>query len=236
MFPNAAKTRQVDARLIAAAATLFAALMWTMAANADETETANLTPATQYAGVAVGTIDKLTGNAAALFKNSPRTLRQSDDVKFLDTVLTGSDTRVHVTLVDDSVLFLGDDTHLTIDEMIYDPGETGSGILTLYQGVFRMVSGAVNKVPGGALVINTPVATIGVRGTDFWGHQTADKLVMAVIDDGIVEITGADGRTVTLDSPLEAVVIERGKATPDTPFNLDPADLAEAAKTVAFPH
>ena len=189
----------------------------------------------EFAGTPVGSIDKLDGNAAALFENTPRTLRREDDVRFLDTVLTGADTRVLVTLIDDSVLFLGDDTQLTIDEMIYEPGESGRGALTLFQGVFRMVSGAINKAPDGAFIITTPVATIGVRGTDFWGHQTADKLTMAVIDDGVVEITGADGRTVVLDSPLEAVVIERGAATPDEPFAMDPADMAAAMETVAFP-
>ena len=57
---------------------------------------------------------------------------------------------------------------------------------------------------------------------------------MALIDNGVIEITGADGVTITLDTPLQAVVIERGQPTPTTPINLTVEQLNEAAKTVQF--
>lgn len=194
-------------------------------------ETASLS---DFAGEDVGDVTRARGNVAGVLQNLPRTLREGSGVKFLDTILTGEDTRVEISFVDESQLFIGDNSTLTIDEMVYVPGKKGHGVLTLTKGVFRMVSGRVNKVDGGSLTLKTPVATIGVRGTDFWGLQEENKLTMALIDDGIVEITGADGRTVTLDTPLEAVVIERGQPTPDAPFNLTPEELAEAAKTVTY--
>ena len=129
---------------------------------------------------------------------------------------------------------VGENSALTIDEMVFEPGVRSTGIITLTQGVFRMVSGKINKVPGGELIIHSPVATIGIRGTDFWGLQEKDKLTMALIDDGIFEMTGDDGKTVVLDTPLQAVVIERGQPTPDAPFSLTPAQLQEAAKTVTY--
>ncbi len=187
-----------------------------------------------YAGMDVGNVERARGNIAGLSQNLPRTLSQGSDVRFLDTILTGDDTRVEIRLIDDSELFIGDNSELTIDEMVYEPGKKGEGVLTLAKGVFRMISGKVNKVDGGSLVLKTPVATIGVRGTDFWGHQEENKLTMALIDNGIVEITGRDGRTVTLETPLQAVVIERGQPTPDAPFSLTPEELAEAAKTVTY--
>ena len=187
-----------------------------------------------YAGADVGDVVKARGNIASVYRGLPRTLLQGSDVKFLDTILTGTDTRAEIKLIDDSHLSLGDNTELTIDEMIYDPGKQGQGVLTLTKGVFRMVSGKVNKVTGGTLVLRTPIATIGVRGTDFWGLQERDKLTMALIDDGIVEITGADGQTVVLDTPLQAVVIERGQPTPSVPFNLTPEQLQQAAQTVTY--
>lgn len=189
---------------------------------------------TDYTGTDVGSVTKARGNIASVLRSLPRTLREGSDVKFLDTILTGDDTRAEITLIDDSLLSIGDNSELTIDEMVYEPGKKGRGVLTLARGVFRMVSGKINKHDGGTLTMNTPVATIGVRGTDFWGLQEKDKLTMALIDHGIVEITGADGRTVILDTPLQAVVIERGQPTPAAPFNLTPEQLAEAAKTVTY--
>ncbi|MBO6947378.1 MAG: FecR domain-containing protein [Rhodospirillales bacterium] len=187
-----------------------------------------------YAGTDVGDVERARGNIAGLSQNLPRTLREGSDVRFLDTILTGDDTRVEIKLIDDSELFIGDNSELTIDQMVYEPGKKSEGVLTLARGVFRMISGEVNKVEGGSLTLRTPVATIGVRGTDFWGLQEESKLTMALIDNGVVEITGTDGRTVTLDTPLQAVVIERGQPTPNAPFSLTPEELAEAAKTVTY--
>lgn len=187
-----------------------------------------------YTGTDIGSVVKARGNIASVLRSLPRTLREGSDVKFLDTILTGDDTRAEIVLIDDSQLSIGDNSELTIDEMVYEPGKKGRGVLTLARGVFRMVSGKINKHDGGTLTLRTPVATIGVRGTDFWGLQEEDKLTMALIDNGIVEITGADGRTVTLDTPLQAVVIERGQPTPAAPYNLTHEQLAEAAKTVTY--
>lgn len=203
-----------------------------MTLHADATEEhASLS---DFIGEDIGDVTRARGNIAGVLQNLPRTLRKGSDVKFLDTILTGEDTRVEISFVDESQLFIGDNSTLMIDEMIYVPGKKGHGVLTLTKGVFRMVSGRINKVKGGSLALNTPVATIGVRGTDFWGLQEENKLTMALIDDGVVEITGADGKTVTLDTPLEAVVIERDQPTPDAPFNLTPEELAEAAKTITY--
>lgn len=188
----------------------------------------------EYAGMDVGDVTRARGNIASVLHSLPRTLREGSDIKFLDTILTGEDTRAEITLIDDSQLFIGDHSELTIDEMVYEPGKPSRGVLTLTKGVFRMMSGRINKTAGSSLTLNTPVATIGVRGTDFWGLQEKDKLTMALIDNGTVEITGADGRTVILDTPLQAVVIERGQATPAEPFNLTPEELAEAAKTITY--
>lgn len=210
-------------------AMLLSGFIVTSAHAANETASLN-----SYVGMDVGDVTRARGNIAGVLQSLPRSLHKGSDVKFSDTILTGENTRVEITLIDDSQLFIGDHSELTIDEMVYDPGRKSEGVLTLARGVFRMISGKINKIDGGKLTLKTPVATIGVRGTDFWGLQEKDKLTMALIDDGRVEITGADGRTVVLDSPLQAVVIERGQATPGAPFNLTPAELAEAAKTVTY--
>jgi len=190
--------------------------------------------ADRFAGTDVGDVMRVRGNVAGLFQSLPRTLTKGNDVRFLETILTGTDSRVEIVLMDDSHLSIGDDAELTIDEMIYQPGKKGSGVLTLTKGVFRMVSGKINKQDGGTLILRTPIATIGVRGTDFWGHQEKNKLTMALIDHGSIEITGADGVTVVLDKPLQSVVLERGQPTPVTPSLLTPEQLAAAANSVKY--
>lgn len=190
--------------------------------------------ASEFAGRDVGDVSRVRGNIAGIFEGLPRTLNKGSDVKFLDTLVTGNDTRAEITLLDDSLLKLGDNSELTIDEMIYEPGQRSRGAMTLTRGVFRMVSGKINKTAGGTMTLYTPTATFGVRGTDFWGLQEKGKLTMALIDHGSVVITGADGNSVTLAEPLQAVVVELGKPTPSTPFSLTPEQLDAAAKSVRY--
>lgn len=215
-------------------ASALVALSVSWGASADQ-ETASVDiEIEKYIGTDVGDVARSRGQFAALQDGVARSLFEGSDVKFLDTIITGANTRAEIEFVDDSFLMVGDNSSLTIDEMVFEPGVRSKGVITLTEGVFRMVSGKINKVAGGELTINSPVATIGIRGTDFWGLQEKDKLTMALIDNGIVEITGEDGRTVVLDTPLQAVVIERGQPTPDAPFSLTPAQLQEAAKTVTY--
>jgi len=50
--------------------------------------------------------------------------------------------------------------------MIYDPGaQEGEAAILLLQGVFTFVSGQIAKTGVDAIVIETPTATIGIRGT-----------------------------------------------------------------------
>ncbi len=55
---------------------------------------------------------------------------------------------------------------MVLDEMVYDPGtQEGSVSLSVIQGVFTFVSGEIAKTDPDAMTLDTPVATIGIRGT-----------------------------------------------------------------------
>ena len=180
----------------------------------------------------VGNVSRARGSLEAQRGKNVMALKAGGTVRFKDTLVTGANTRAEIRLVDDSQLFLGDDTRMTIDELVFAPNAPRSVVVNLSQGVFRMISGKFNKVPGGKLSVVTPVATIGVRGTDFWGHQEPGKLTMVLIDHGRLEIT-SDAGTVTLDQPLTGVVITAG--VPEIQrITLTPEQLQEAAKTITY--
>lgn len=162
-----------------------------------------------------------------------RGLSGGSDVLFRDEIATGTRTRVEIGLIDGSQLTLGDDSRLLIDEMVYDPGTRGEAVIRLTEGVFRMVSGEVNKVPGGSLTVRTPLAVIGVRGTDFWGQQTSEKLTVALLDDGELTVSTAAG-SVTLTEPGTAVVVEAQDVPPAGPVTLSQETLEAARRTVAW--
>lgn len=180
----------------------------------------------------VGAVERARGDTTARSGDAVRPLAEGGGVRFEDVLRTGGASRLMVKFIDGTGLSLGDSSELTIDDLVYEPGQRGRAVLRLAQGVFRLASGQVNKVPGGSLTVVTPLATIGARGTDFWGEQSADALLIALLDDGELTIATAEG-VVTLTEPLSAVRFEKGRP-PGGTFTLTPQQLQEAMATVAW--
>jgi hypothetical protein len=180
----------------------------------------------------VGGMTRTKGHVSALASNQTCVIKDGSEVIYQDRIFTGQKSQVEFQLVDESVITLGNMSDFLIDEMVYDPADNKSSVtLRLAGGVFRMVSGKINKVPGGYLTLITPIATIGVHGADFWGLQEANKLTMVLIDNGALEISNGS-ETVTLTEPLSGVVVQNGVATIQR-ISVTPQELAAAAETIS---
>jgi hypothetical protein len=88
-----------------------------------------------------------------------------------DTVKTGSDGVVQWWMVDDSLFLLPSGSSLHIDEYVPPANKAGGGIgksfFSLFKGAMRSVTGLIAKSDPQSYRVATPVATMGVRGTDF---------------------------------------------------------------------
>ena len=83
-----------------------------------------------------------------------------------DTVKTGADGRLGITLKDGTRVSLGASTELRIDTFAYAPAEGRMGLaLKLFRGVLAYVSGRIAQLAPGTVKIETPRSVIGVRGT-----------------------------------------------------------------------
>ena len=81
-----------------------------------------------------------------------------------DTVQTGPDGRVGINFIDGASFNLSSNARMALDEYVYDPnGKSNSTFFSLAKGTFTFVSGKVAKT--GDMKIDTPVATMGIRGT-----------------------------------------------------------------------
>ena len=66
--------------------------------------------------------------------------------------------------------------------MVYDPGEqSGTMSISLLQGAFSFVSGQIAKTDPNAMTLDTPTATIGIRGTAGGGRVDAAGVTTAVL-------------------------------------------------------
>jgi hypothetical protein len=81
-----------------------------------------------------------------------------------DVVHTGSDGKVGITFTDGTAFNLSSNARMVLNEFVYDPnGTSNSTFFSLSKGTFTFIAGKVAKT--GDMKIDTPVATMGIRGT-----------------------------------------------------------------------
>jgi len=137
-----------------------------------------------------------------------RSLTTGDKVFRNETLNTAAQARAELRLSDQTSLVLGENAEVRLDEFVYD--EKGSATLNLVTGALRFVS-SVQGHPG-KLTLRTPVATIGIRGTDFWVGPI-DGVYGVLLLTGNVEVSNPAG-TVTLDTPRTGTLISGPDVAP----------------------
>ena len=85
-----------------------------------------------------------------------------------DVLRTAADAAVGITMVDDTLLSAGSNTVLTLDRLDFEPtSRKGRLDATLNDGTLAVVSGRIAKQSPEAMTVRTPLAILGVRGTEF---------------------------------------------------------------------
>ena len=153
----------------------------------------------------IGQVDTVAGEVTALRVDGTEVVLGEGDAIFQgDVINTGIDAAIGVVFVDDSTFSLGADARMVLDELIFDPA-TGDGrsAFSVVQGVFSFVSGEIAASGPDAMVVNTPVMSIGIRGTRVAGvaAQEGDLNTVTLLSQegglvGEIVITNAAGSQV----------------------------------------
>lgn len=123
------------------------------------------TPAPAQEPVA-GTVKVLTGTATAGRGDQRRPLAPGAAIFESDTVRTGPDSQLGLTLRDETRLSLGPNTEVTLATFAYAPADQRFGLVVrVARGLFEYISGRLSKLAPESIRIETPSSIIGVRGT-----------------------------------------------------------------------
>lgn len=88
-----------------------------------------------------------------------------------DSIITGEDGTVGVTLADNSRLSIGPNTVMSLDKYAFDSTTyKGQMDASLKKGTIVVISGKLVKQTPGSMRIHTPASIMGVRGTKFIVH------------------------------------------------------------------
>jgi hypothetical protein len=123
-----------------------------------------------WAAQVVGTIVNISG--PLLVKKTDGTVKilsLKSEVEQGDTLISEKTTYARVKFVDNSEITLRPGTQLVIDNFSYDEAkpEKDSAFFNLVKGGLRSITGILGKRNREKVGINTPTATIGIRGTTF---------------------------------------------------------------------
>ena len=109
-------------------------------------------------GVAVGEINNQ--NNEKLFSGSK--------IFYGDTIVVKSKSNAQILFLDETVMTVGENTELTIDDFVYDPQtNNGNFITNIKSGVVKTISGKISEKNPENLEIKIPNGSLGVRGTEF---------------------------------------------------------------------
>ncbi|HEV8398064.1 MAG TPA: FecR domain-containing protein [Vicinamibacterales bacterium] len=122
-----------------------------------------------------GRIKVVSGEAVIVRGNSTLPAQNGLPVYQSDSLRTGTDGRIGVTLSDDTQVSIGPRSEVRLDSFVYDPGQGQLGlVLKFIRGTAAYVSGQIAKLAPDAVRLETPAAIVGVRGTTLGMEVTSD--------------------------------------------------------------
>jgi len=81
-----------------------------------------------------------------------------------DIIQTGPDGTLGVAFVDGSSFSVSSNAKMEVNEFVYDPhGHSNTSLMSLSKGTFTFVAGSIAHT--GDMKVDTPVGTMGIRGT-----------------------------------------------------------------------
>ncbi|HWU82702.1 MAG TPA: FecR family protein, partial [Methylophilaceae bacterium] len=146
---------------------------------------------------AVGRVEFAVGNVNALGQDgNARSLAKGGEINNGDTIQT-IDGRAQIRFSDGGYISLQPNTEFKVEDYNYNGKSDGSekGFFSLVKGGLRAITGAIGHTNKQAYRVNTPVATIGIRGTEYLAQLNNTRLLVKV-GNGAVYLVNAAGDIV----------------------------------------
>lgn len=193
----------------------------------------------------VGVVIESEGSVIAVNQRKvSRKISTGHKVYLGDKVITGEKGYVRLKMIDDAVLDLRCFSIMVIEEYALNSTNRRS-ILNLLQGSLKKVTGKIGKLAEDVYELKTPIASVGVRGTEYalrvfqskgcGGTLDADDGLYLEVIKGLVDVHNQAGSEViakgeTAYVPLPKTAPRKAKIKPGviTPVKVAPvAEIAE---------
>ena len=171
----------------------------------------------------VGKVQFVTGNVTAIDVNgTTRALTKGADIQNGDMIQT-ADGRAQVRFIDGGYMSFQPNTEFKVEDYHFSGQADGSekGFFKLVKGSLRAITGLIGKSNKQAWRMNSPVATIGIRGTE----------TLSEFKDGVLRVTVGDGAAY-LENSQGSLILYQGQ-TGETDGKQPPQYSAQEVKISA---
>lgn len=194
-----------------------------------------LSISTSQTNAGVGKVVEQSGPTEIVRNKKSLPSAVNSGVEMNDTIVTAK-AKAKLEFEDKTTVNITEQSKLVIDDFVYDP-KKGSGKIAMkvVLGTARYASGQIAKSNPQSVDIQTPTATVAVRGTDF--SMTVDELGRSLVTllpscDKKACVTGAievitDAGSVFMDAPFQTTVVASRSMPPTKPVivNIDPVNI-----------
>ena len=144
----------------------------------------------------IGTITEISGKATITRTDgSVEPLSLGSEVYLQDQIETFGDGAVNIGFIDDSSFSISENAKLTIDDYVFDQStESGVSNFSLLEGIFVYSSGQIGRDDPDDVMIETPIGSIGIRGTIIAGDIGSGEIIVvegAIVLRARVQLTSA---------------------------------------------
>jgi hypothetical protein len=157
----------------------------------------------------IGAVEELEGSVKIIRADgSTESATLGSPIYEGDVIETGSDSAANILFLDETSLAVSDSARVSVDSYKFDAAtESGETNLSVLRGVFVYTSGLIGRDDPDDVLIETPVGSIGIRGTIIAGNiRPEGKSEITVLEGAIVVSNGEN--EVTLSQQFETVKID----------------------------
>jgi len=193
---------------------------------------ASALPAVAAPGDDIGATVRIVNLVTGEYEKDRRDLAKGDPVRQDELIEVGDDGIGEIRLNDDTELALGPGARLKLDQFVYNPDISGGAIVVnLVRGAFRFITGIAAKP---AYVINTPTASVTVRGTLFDVYVQLSGVSWLLLIEGAIEVCNEARQCNDLDEPGKLIRITPDGVVSD-PSKWGDLPTGDLAFATAFP-
>jgi hypothetical protein len=152
----------------------------------------------------------ISASIGEVYNQDGKKLSTGDKIYFGDSIIVKSNSNSQIMLLDETVMTVGSNSEIKIDEFVYDKkSQNGKILSTIKSGSMKVLTGGVSEKNPANLEIKVPAGTIGSRGTEFQASVDNGQSKVLLIGPGPNNSAGLRPGSIQVSNALGSVLVNK---------------------------